>query len=304
MGEAVGSAVVLELTDVTHRFGDRLALDKLSFAVKPGTVVGFLGPNGAGKTTAMRAIFGIVAPTEGTITWNAAPITAAVRRGFGYLPEERGLYPAMKVIDQLVYIGRLHGMRREDARARAGTWLERLGLGDRAGDRLQALSQGNQQRVQVVAAILHGPDLLVLDEPFSGLDPVAVDALGTVLQELASAGAAVLFSSHQLDLVEHLCQEVVIIDHGRLVEAGTVEVLTTERQRLAVEVDGVAPRDWLGAVAGVTAIDNDGRRVRVVLTGASSRDVLAAAQAAGPLVHFGFERRRMSEVFREAVSRR
>src|SRR5215472_13645134 len=206
---------MLGFDGVTKRFGSLTAVDGCTFAARPGRLTGFLGPNGAGKTTAMRAVFGLVELDAGTIRWDGAPVSAAERARFGYMPEERGLYPRMRVQDQLVYLGQLCGRGARDVARSVDGWLERLGLAGRAADRLDALSHGNQQRVQLVAALVGDPDLLVLDEPFSGLDPIAMEAMGGLLSEVAAGGVTVLFSSHQLDLVEDLCHDVVIIDHGR-----------------------------------------------------------------------------------------
>jgi ABC-2 type transport system ATP-binding protein len=294
---------VLELVDLTRRFGELIALDHLSFSVPPGQVFGFLGPNGAGKTTAMRAIFGVTALDQGEIRWKGVQVGAQQRRRFGYMPEERGLYPGMKVGDQLVYFGRLHGMEAAAALRAAQHWLERLGVVDRIGDKVEALSLGNQQRVQLAAAMVHEPELLVLDEPFSGLDPTGVDALGAVLADEAGAGRSVLFSSHQLDLVESLCQSVAIVHRGRLVAAGAVDELAVGGQpRLVVKVGGDLAGAWARGLPGVEVSDNAGGRLRLSLTDrADSQAVLAAAMAAGPVEHFAFERRRLSEVFREAI---
>jgi ABC-2 type transport system ATP-binding protein len=211
----------LELRHVSKRFGSVRALRDCSFSVSPGRMLGFLGPNGAGKTTAMRAVFGLVLLDAGDVLWGGRPAGRAERLRFGYMPEERGLYPRMPVGEQLEYFGRLHGLGATAARAAATHWLERLGLADRAGAKLEELSHGNQQRAQLAAALVHRPELLLLDEPFAGLDPVAVETLADVLRGEAARGAAVLFSSHQLELVEDICQEVAIIDHGRLVATGT-----------------------------------------------------------------------------------
>jgi ABC-2 type transport system ATP-binding protein len=294
---------VLELVGLTRRFGDLVALDHLSFSVPPGQVFGFLGPNGAGKTTAMRAIFGVTALDEGEIRWKGVRVGAEERRRFGYMPEERGLYPGMKVGDQLVYFGRLHGMEAVPARRAAEHWLERLGVVDRIGDKVEALSLGNQQRVQLAAAMVHEPELLVLDEPFSGLDPTGVDALGAVLADEAGAGRSVLFSSHQLDLVESLCHTVAIVHRGRLVAAGAVDELALGGQpRLVVKVEGDLTGAWARGLPGAEVSDNAGGRLRLLLTDrADSQAVLAAAIAAGRVGHFAFERRRLSEVFREAI---
>ena len=208
-------AGLLEFDGLSRRFGTVTALDDLSFSVPSGQVVGFLGPNGAGKTTTMRAVFGLTDLDAGSVRWNGMPVGATQRRRFGYMPEERGLYPNMLVAEEVEYLGRLHGMDRSSAATATKQWLERLDVADRATSKVEALSHGNQQRVQLAAALVHDPEMLVLDEPLAGLDPTGIDAIGEVLVEQAHAGRCVLFSSHQLDLVENLCGSVVIIDHGR-----------------------------------------------------------------------------------------
>jgi ABC-2 type transport system ATP-binding protein len=296
----------LELDGLTRRYGSLTALDHLSFSVGPGKVTGFLGPNGAGKTTTMRAVFGLTALDAGAIRWNGAPVKQAQRSRFGYMPEERGLYPGMRVGEQVEYFGRLHKMGPADATAGALAWLERLGIADRAGDKVESLSQGNQQRVQLATALVHDPDLLILDEPLSGLDPVGIDAVAEVLTGQARSGKCVLLSSHQLDLVENLCESVVIIDHGRLVAAGEVDDLTTRgRRRLVVRVAGDRDGAWARGLPGVTLSELDGGAVRLVLDAAADPQlVLRAAMAAGPVTEFAVRRRRLSEVFREEVPER
>jgi ABC-2 type transport system ATP-binding protein len=185
---------------------------------------GFVGPNGAGKTTLMRIVLGVLEADSGSVLWRGAPIDAAARRRIGYMPEERGLYPKMRVRDQLVYMARLHGAGEAEAEAAADRWLERLGIAERADDAVEALSLGNQQRVQLGVALVHGPDLLVLDEPFSGLDPDGVDALsGALLDEIRERRVPVIFSSHQLELVERLCDSLAIIVGGRIVATGPLD---------------------------------------------------------------------------------
>ncbi len=296
---------VLELGNLTRRFGSVTALDDLSFSVPAGHVVGFLGPNGAGKTTTMRAIFGLTDLDAGSVRWQGAPVGAEQRRRFGYMPEERGLYPTMKVAEQVEYIGRLHGMDASAAASATARWLDRLAVADRAASKVAALSHGNQQRVQLAAALVHDPEVLVLDEPLAGLDPTGIDAIGEVLVERAHAGCCVLFSSHQLDQVEDLCESVAIIDHGRLVASGTVDELATSgARRLAVRVEGDRQGTWARTVPGVTVSELDGGEVRLVLDEDADSDVvLDAARSAGRVTTFVFERRRLSEVFREAVSR-
>ena len=294
---------VLQIEDLCRRFGALTALDHLTFEVPAGQVVGFLGPNGAGKTTTMRAIFGLTDLDAGTITWNGSVVGQAERRRYGYMPEERGLYPSMLVGEQLQYLGRLHGMTAIDASSATATWLDRLGIADRAGSKVEDLSHGNQQRVQLIAALLHGPELLVLDEPLSGLDPSGIDAIGEVLAEQARSGCCVLFSSHQLDQVEDLCESVVIIDHGQLVVADRVDELASSgTRRLVVRVEGDRSASWAEGVAGVTVSEVMGGEVRLVLDANVDSDaVLELARGAGRVTKFVFERRRLSELFREAV---
>ena len=236
---------MLELIGLSRRFGDVVALDSVSFSVTEGEMVGFVGPNGAGKTTAMRIALGVLAPDSGEVRWRDKPVDQNVRRRFGYMPEERGLYPKMRVLDQLAYLATLHGLSRADATAEAGRMIDVLGVADRARDRTDALSLGNQQRVQLAAALVHRPEVLVLDEPFSGLDPVGVDVLSGVLRERAEAGVPVVFSSHQLDLVERLCESVVLINRGRIVAAGRIADLRSRDHRRLVRVEVLgAPPDW------------------------------------------------------------
>jgi ABC-2 type transport system ATP-binding protein len=294
----------LEVVNLRRTYGSLTALDGLSFDVPAGRVVGFLGPNGAGKTTTMRAIFGLTDLDAGTVLWNGTPVSQHERRRFGYMPEERGLYPGMLVGEQLEYLGRLHGLNAAAARAATDIWLERLDIADRRGSKVETLSHGNQQRVQLTAALVHNPDVLVLDEPLSGLDPTGIDAIGRVLIDQAAAGCCVLFSSHQLDQVEDLCEQVTIIDHGRLVVSGTVDELATSGdRRLVVRVEGDRTASWANQLPGVTVSELSAGAVRLMLdVSVDSDDVLRAAMRAGRVTEFSFERRRLSEVFREALT--
>ncbi|HUR77348.1 MAG TPA: ATP-binding cassette domain-containing protein [Acidimicrobiales bacterium] len=286
-----------------RRFGDVVALDGLSLTVAAGEVLGFLGPNGSGKTTALRSILGISEPDSGTVTWNGVPIDDAARRRFGYLPEERGLYPGMKIGEQLAYFASLYGIDRAKGMHNARAWLERLGLGDRVNDKLDALSLGNQQRVQLAAALVHEPELLVLDEPFSGLDPFSIENVGAILREQADAGVAVVFSSHQLDLVEDYCQRVTIVSKGRSVAEGDIDELRRGGDpRLIVEIAGDTTSGWALRLRGVSVVDNSSGRLRLRLgKNADPQTVLSAAQKRGPVVEFRYEQRKLSEVFREVV---
>jgi ABC-2 type transport system ATP-binding protein len=299
---------MLEVTDLTKRYGDVLALAGCSLQVPAGHLVGLLGPNGAGKTTVMRTLFGLVLPDAGTVRWRGRPVDWRSWRRFGYMPEERGLYPGMRAAEQIAYFGRLSGLPAPDAAAAARRWIGRLGLAGREDSRVDRLSHGNQQRVQLAVALVHDPDLLVLDEPFAGLDPIAVDALAALLHELCQAGTTVLFSSHQLDLVEHLCEDVVILDKGRVVLAGLLSELRAGAARRRLEVTlahGAGERwwePWSSGLPGARVANGDARRVRLTVDRSVDLEkVLTEARSAGEVVRFDFEPPSLSEIFREAV---
>ncbi|QTR06149.1 ABC transporter ATP-binding protein [Saccharothrix algeriensis] len=275
----------------------------MTFDVRAGELFGFVGSNGAGKTTTMRIALGVLAADSGEVRWNGEPVTLETRRRIGYMPEERGLYPKMKVLDQLVYLAELHGLSTNEALRSAETWVARLGLRDRRGDEVQRLSLGNQQRVQLAAALVHEPDVLVLDEPFSGLDPVAVDVMSTVLREKAATGVPVVFSSHQLDLVERLCDRVGIVRSGSLVASGTVDELRAGGAvRLVVDAPG-ARAGWADALPGTRVVAAEGTRVVLELApGADDQAVLHAALATGPVREFSRQRPSLAELFRSVVT--
>ena len=292
---------MLSLRDLEKRYGPVVALDGASFDVPPGRIVGFLGPNGAGKTTAMRSVFGLVRPDRGQVLWNGQPVGPAQRLQFGYMPEERGLYTKMKVRDQLAYFGRLSGLDRTTAAERADYWLGRLGLSDRAFDETVRLSHGNQQRVQLATALIHGPGLLVLDEPFAGLDPIGMETMAGMLAELADGGVGIVFSSHQLDLVEDVCQDVVIINQGRIVLSGEVATLklASGRRHLQVSVDG---RAWVPDVEGLEVVRGPAAELRYLIdTSVRLDEILAKAQAQGEVTMFTVEPPGLTDLFREAV---
>jgi ABC-2 type transport system ATP-binding protein len=294
---------MLDFDGATKRFGSLTALDRCTFTARPGRLTGFLGPNGAGKTTAMRAVFGLVELDAGTVRWQGRGVCAAERARFGYMPEERGLYPHMRVRDQLVYFGQLCGRGAKDVNRSVDRWLERLGLAGRAADRLDALSHGNQQRVQLIAALVGEPDLLVLDEPFAGLDPIAMDAMSGLLAELAFGGATVLFSSHQLDLVEDLCEDVVIIEHGRIALAGELAELRAKVPQRLVDIRyrGQAP-DW-SEMTAVTVIEaRDGRARLRVARDTDVAALLGTVRDRAEIVSFAYQPPTLSELFRQAVA--
>jgi len=291
---------MIDVSSLTRRFGDHVAVDDVSFQVRPGRLTGFVGANGAGKTTTMRMIMGVLAPTAGEVRWNGEPITAETRRTFGYMPEERGLYPRMRIREQLVYFARLHGYGRADAAVRADDLLEHFGLIDRADDQLDDLSLGNQQRIQIAAALIHEPTALVLDEPFSGLDPLAVDAMVDLLRREAK-DLPLLFSSHQLDLVEQLCDDLVILSGGRPVAYGPVDELRSQgAERYRVVMDG-SDAAWLRDLGGIEVRDVDGPTALVDLDGLSASDLTRAALERGPIVEISRLRQPLSEIFREAT---
>ena len=293
---------MLEVQQLTRRYGDLVAVDEVSFAVPAGELVGFVGGNGAGKTTTMRMIMGVLGIHHGEVRWQGRPITALDRRHFGYMPEERGLYPKQPVLDQLVYLGRIHGMDPQVARREASDALERFGLGDRVKDKVEKLSLGNQQRVQIIAALLGGPKALILDEPFSGLDPDAVDAMVGLLRERTRQGVPVLFSSHQLDLVERLCDRLVVLSRGRVAARGTVDDLRRSgaiRHRLVAAGDA----GWTRDVAGVSVIDVDGpAAVLELLTPGAGDALLAEALRRGGVVEYGPIVPTLSEIYREVTA--
>ena len=299
---------MLKITHLSKRYGSLQALDSLSFDVGAHELVGFVGANGAGKSTTMRIIMGVLEGDGGTVTWNGAPMDAAARRRIGYMPEERGLYPKMRVGEQLTYLARLHGADRARAERAAREWTERLGLAERRGDDVQKLSLGNQQRVQLAAALIGDPGLLILDEPFSGLDPVAVDVMSEVLRERAAAGVPALFSSHQLDVVERLCDRVVIIRSGRLVADGTVpELQATETPRWRVVVEpplDAAPLET-DSLSTLTAPDVQlDAQDRLVITAAGTDEqvLLSTAQRLGTVRELGPVRHPLTEIFRDVLT--
>ncbi|HEX6577456.1 MAG TPA: ATP-binding cassette domain-containing protein [Jiangellaceae bacterium] len=294
---------MLDFDGATKRFGALTALDSCSFAVRPGRLTGFVGPNGAGKTTAMRTVFGLVDLDSGTVRWRGAAIGQEQRARFGYMPEERGLYPRMRVRNQLVYLGELCGLTDTQARRNVDLWLDRLDLASRAGDRLDALSHGNQQRVQLIAALVNDPELLVLDEPFSGLDPLAIASMSDLLAGVAAAGVTVLFSSHQLDLVEDICEDVVIINDGRIVRAGDLaELRAAVPQRfVSLRFRGTPPD--LSGLPSIELIDKSDETARLrVGQDVDLAAVITTARRSTDLVSFAYEPPTLSELFRQAVA--
>ena len=295
----------LEIREIKHSFGDLVALDGVSFAVVPGVITGLLGPNGAGKTTLLRIMLGVLSPDSGSVQYDGRSVDDEDRRRWGYMPQERGLYPGMPAGDQVVHFGRLHGLSRSDATRRAKALLEELGLEDRWKDRTDKLSGGMQQRLQLATSLVHDPEVIVLDEPFSGLDPVAVVSLSETLRQRARIGCTVLFSSHQLDLVQDLCEDIAMVDHGRTVLLGSVARLraSSGRRQLRLHVER-SNRDWLGAYPRVTVVSDQADDLRLeVPDGIDPLDVLDAARAGGRVDDFGLDLPTLSQLFLAAADR-
>jgi ABC-2 type transport system ATP-binding protein len=293
----------LDVVGVVQAFEGRRVLDGVDLEVPPGTVVGLLGPNGAGKTTLMRIVFGVLEPETGEVRWRGRPATAADRRRWGYMPQERGLYREMRCLDHLVWLARLYGVDRRAAERRASELLERLGLADRARDPIRDLSGGMAQRVQLAAAMVHQPELLVLDEPFSGLDPTAVAFLTEVIRDHVTEGGHLVFSSHQLDLVEDLCESIVMIHRGRVVLHGEVRSLRRSSPDRFLRVDApVGPEvlDAIGDAADAVIASAAGSRIRLA-PGADPGAVLDAVRARADVQDFAVEAPRLSELFLAAV---
>jgi ABC-2 type transport system ATP-binding protein len=295
---------VLEFDGLHKAYGSNQVLQGVGFSVAPGQMFGFCGSNGAGKTTTMRIAMGLARADAGEVRWDGRPVDEEVRRRIGYMPEERGLYPKMEVGEQLTYFARLHGMAAGPAARAAVEWADRLGLGERRDERLEKLSLGNQQRVQLAAALVSEPDVLILDEPFSGLDPVGVDSLAEALLEQCRRGVPVVFSSHQLDLVERLCDAVGILARGRIVASGTVpELRAAGAGRQLRVVVPQAPHGWAAELPGVRVVSEQrGDTVLELLPGTDDQQVLAAALATGPVTHFAWREPTLVELFRGAVT--
>ena len=289
---------MLEAVGVRHRFGERVVLDGVDLRVAPGVLTGLLGPNGAGKTTLIRAMLGVIELDEGRILTDGAPVTWADRQRWGYMPQERGLYPAMKAGDQVVHFARLHGMSKADATERARTVLDEVGLADRWDDRSDRLSGGMQQRLQLAAALVHDPEVIVLDEPFAGLDPVAMAELSDTLRQRAASGLTIVFSSHQLDLVQDLCESIVMLDRGRTVLAGPVADLRASSGTRQLRLTAYGDRGWLAAFPDVTIASDLSDELRLSLPAdVEPLDLLDAARRAGPVSDFGLDLPTLSELF-------
>lgn len=296
--------MVLKVEALQKNFGATRALNGMNFSANPGEIFGFVGSNGAGKTTTMRIMLGVLNADSGQVTHDGKPLDFEIRRNFGYMPEERGLYPRMKVYEQLKYLATLHGLGTKVAAEKAEHWMERLGIAARRNDLVQALSLGNQQRVQLAAALVHNPDFLVLDEPFSGLDPVAVDTMSEVLKERAHEGTTIIFSSHQLDLVERLCDRIGICSQGAIVSEGTIEELRKTEQRLidlSIDAEDLLVQNELSAL-GIRSTKLPSGELRLELpAGITEETVLRRLLDLGNVRGFAPYRPHLVELFSNVV---
>lgn len=297
---------VLRLENVTKRYGQTLAVDRVSFTAEPGRLFGLLGPNGAGKTSTIRMIAHITAPDRGTITLGGEPVSPATQRRMGYLPEERGLYRKMRVGEQLVYLGQLKGMTASGAEKTAREWLDRFDAADWFGKKVEELSKGMQQKVQFVATVMHGPDLVILDEPFSGLDPINADLLQDTVAELRESGRTVLFASHRMEQVEQLCDDLCLIARGRVLLSGSLREVKRQFGRdtasLHWEGDG-AFLDRLEASGAVSVLQRTGDTAMLRLAeGTPAREVLRAAlDGSAEVDRFELHEPPLAEIFRRVV---
>ncbi|GAA5146175.1 ATP-binding cassette domain-containing protein [Microbacterium pseudoresistens] len=293
---------LLDLSGITKSYGSRRVLDDITFSVSPGRLTGFVGGNGAGKTTTMRIVLGVLDADGGSVSLDGARVTTADRRRFGYMPEERGLYPKMKVLEQVVYLARLHGFGRAEATERATGLLTELGLGERLDDKIESLSLGNQQRAQIAAALVHEPEVLILDEPFSGLDPLAVDVVAGVLQARAAQGASIIFSSHQLDVVERLCDDLIIIAGGTIRAAGSRDAMRAEHSTLRYELSGSTDAGWVRDEAGVEVIDFEGgTAVFDADSPETAQRILRSALDRGEVTTFAPQHPSLAQIFKEVI---
>lgn len=293
---------MLHIDQISRSFGPKQVLHDVSFSVGRGRLTGFVGANGAGKTTTMRIILGVLSADSGTITLDGHPLDAPDRRRFGYMPEERGLYPKMKVAEHIVYLARLHGLTPAAAQRNTLALLERLDLAERADTAIESLSLGNQQRAQIAAALVHDPDVLVLDEPFSGLDPLAVEAVQGVLKDRAEAGVPVLFSSHQLDIVERLCDDLVVISHGEVRASGSTEDLRAQHGGSQYDLMLDGPAGWVKDEPGVSNTAIQGNHAVFHADSAdAAQAVLQNAISRGPVIRFTPQEASLTQIFREVI---
>jgi len=293
----------VEIHDIVKRYGDYTAVDHVSLNVPAGTIYGFLGPNGAGKTSTIRMMMRILLPDEGSIRILDKDLATVNLDRIGYLPEERGLYKKMRLLDQMVFFGEIRGLARSEARNRAGAWLERMGLADRAMQPVEGLSKGMQQKVQFIATVLHEPDLLILDEPFSGLDPVNANVLKDIILEYHRKGHTIIFSTHQMDTVEKLCDHICLINKGRVLLEGTLASVKQRYGKNGVSLSFTGDGTYLHSLPEVASYQDNGNEVFLRLKdGVDPGRVLDAARARLSVTRFELAEPSVYDIFIEQVS--
>lgn len=257
--------MTLKIDKVRKSFGDKIAVDNLNMVVKPGEVMGLIGQNGAGKTTTFRMILNFISADQGKITWQDGPITQEIKQKIGFLPEERGLYQKMTVEDQILYFAELHGMKRADARIKLQDWMKRLEVVGKPTDKVQTLSKGNAQKIQFIATLIHEPEFLILDEPFTGLDPVNTEILRNEIKRSRDKGAAVIFSNHNMSDVELLSDHLLMLKGGQTILNGTVEAIRASYGRTRIYLESDLPNEELSVITGVESIEKrgSGRSIKI-----------------------------------------
>lgn len=257
--------MTLKIEKVRKSFGDKIAVDNLNMVVKPGEVMGLIGQNGAGKTTTFRMILNFISADQGKITWQDGPITQEIKQKIGFLPEERGLYQKMTVEDQILYFAELHGMKRADARIKLQDWMKRLEVVGKPTDKVQTLSKGNAQKIQFIVTLIHEPEFLILDEPFTGLDPVNTELLRNEIKRSRDRGAAVIFSNHNMSDVELLSDHLLMLKGGQTILNGTVEAIRASYGRTRIYLESDLPNEELSVITGVESIEKrgSGRSIKI-----------------------------------------
>lgn len=293
---------VLEVLNVSKQYGDKTAVDSISLQVEQGEIYGLLGANGAGKTTTMRMVLGLIYPDAGSIRYNGKPYGNELTRMLGYLPEERGLYPKIKVSEQLLYLAQLKGVSRKQADANLKRWLEQFGVPDYYGKRVEELSKGNQQKIQFIAAVIHEPELVILDEAFSGLDPVNVELLKGTVKELRDKGTSILFSTHRMEHVEELCRNITILHKSKTVMKGNIREIKNRfpKERVLLGTSGEVA--GLESIPGVTAVNRheNGYEIRVNRPEAA-REIITLALGQTDVHHFEVKEPTLNEIFIKTV---
>ncbi|WP_100371908.1 ABC transporter ATP-binding protein [Bacillus sp. FJAT-45037] len=294
--------MTLKIANITKRFGSAVAVDRLSLDIPKGELFGMLGANGAGKTTTFRMMLGLLEPSEGEMTWSGEKIDYSKTNVIGYLPEERGLYPKLKVREQLIYLGRLKGMPKKDIIIEMRKWLEQFKIAEYETKRIEELSKGNQQKIQFIAAIIHKPELLILDEPFSGLDPVNAELLKEAVLELKNNGTTIIFSSHRMDHVEELCQFLCIMHHGRPVVQGNLREIKRSFRNKFIVIEGDRSFETLRAFPGVINFKQKQEGVRIqVQDEAVAKQIFAEVAKEGYVRKFEVEEPSLKDIFIEKV---